>query len=844
MSTSHTAPFTIDEHAFPAVVRAGADIHEKQLLRNLQQVGADIHASFECVPTCTAVISRTPGSPVQYTCTCGYKYGGACEHVVAAMLAVNSQRAVQVGFDFEAMAREPVPVEVEPELLPTGAAEVERISTTPTPRLYLEQRDGFLLVELRFAYDDTHGSIVEFSGRDHDQEKLVVCRDGAVRRIVRSRLREIRVPDQLLDHGLEQYSRGFYTPAWDPGVWVEEDLSALSDAGFEVFGQEKLLATKVRTARPSLGVSVRADGDFFSVQLDATFDGVPASMGDVFQSVMGGTTFVRLSDGSTGRIPDEWIQRLSDVLALVESASAPLRVRRAAAPALLEALDAIAQAHMGSQAESVRAALRGFDGVTATPLPAGFAGTLRPYQQAGYDWLHFLRRFNLGGCLADDMGLGKTVQTLALLLHEHEQGTKPRTSLLVVPNSLMFNWERESKRFTPGLRILRYHGPDRKRYSHVEMAFADIVLTTYGTVLQDSDILGSIRFNYIILDESQAIKNPLSDSSQKIRRLQGMRRLALSGTPIENGLSELWSLFTFLNPGMLGTYRHFSAHFVKPIQSDPTSPRAQLLRGTIKPCVLRRTKRQVATDLPPKTETVLTCTMDGAQRTLYDITCDLCRAQLATTIHNKGIEHSHIEIVQGLLRLRQICVHPALVDTAFRGDSCKFTLLFERLDGLIADGHRVLIFSQFVTALELLRTALTAKGIRTEILTGKTTDRQGVVDRFQNDDTIPIMLISLKAGGTGLNLTAADYVVHLDPWWNPASENQASDRAYRIGQTRPVFVYKLIVRDSVEERVLLLQQSKQAVFDAVISTEASVLKQLTEDDVLRLFSTGSQVDHP
>jgi non-specific serine/threonine protein kinase len=433
------------------------------------------------------------------------------------------------------------------------------------------------------------------------------------------------------------------------------------------------------------------------------------------------------------------------------------------------------------------------------------------------------------------MGLGKTVQTLALLQNE-KRGARRRTSLLVVPRSLLFNWEREAKAFTPRLLVMRYHGPERKRYSFKEMVFADIVLTTYGTVQRDISRLNRFAFHYVILDEAQAIKNPLSGNSQKIRKLNCRYRLALTGTPVENSLNELWSLFTFLNPGMLGSYRQFSAGFAKPIAQDPTSSKAGLLKEVINPCILRRTKAQVAADLPPKTETVTYCEMEPLQRTLYEVTRDMYRSQITACIDEEGIDRSRLKIVQGLLRLRQICCHPALVDHQFDGASAKYLALQQQLDELVAEGHKVLIFSQFVSALSMLEVQLNRSGIRTAFLCGKTRDRQGVVDLFQNTPDVAAMLISLKAGGTGLNLTAADYVIHLDPWWNPAAENQASDRAYRIGQTRPVFVYKMICKESVEERVLQMQQRKQALFDAVISTEQSIFKQLSREDIVALFS--------
>lgn len=833
-SGSRFTPFSIDDHAFPAVIQAGHDLFARKDLRQIQFVGQDILATFGKSANHTAVISRKPGEPLQYTCSCGYRYGGACEHVVAAMVAVNSHQSVQVGLDFDSPPQEPD--QSPSEALP--AAPVEDVASRPIPRLYLTEHNGFFLVELRFAYADSSDTTVEFTRRDRGHDRLVTCSDGLARRFLRSKARELLQAGSLEEHKLRPYNSTHHTPAIDPREWIQSELPRLAKSGFEIFGQEQLRSCMLRDTKPTLTVRMKSEGDFFFCDMEAMFDGIRASMHEVFEAVIAGNRFVRLSDGSTGVIPEQWVQKISELLAVYESKKTelPLRFNRAKLPAVRELLDAMATRCVADQ-ESIHfeTALQRFDSVQVHKVPEDFQGSLRPYQQAGFDWFHFLQEFGLGGCLADDMGLGKTVQTLALLLGQRAKETRPRTSLLVVPTSLMFNWEREAKKFAPVLRIMRYHGPERKKYSWVEMAFADVVLTTYGTVQRDLGKIKDFVFNYVILDEAQAIKNPLSQNSQTIRKLRAKRRLALSGTPIENGLSELWSLFSFLNPGMLGTYRHFAETFLRPIQTDPASPRAGTLRKMINPCILRRTKQQVAKDLPPKTETILYSTMEPAQQALYDITRDMIRVQLKASIDTKGLDHTRIEVIQGLLRLRQICCHPTLADKNFSGKSGKFVQLDEQLDDLIADGHKVLIFSQFVSALELLAKSLHRKQIRLELLTGKTTNRQKVVDSFQENEDIPVMLISLKAGGTGLNLTAADYVIHLDPWWNPAAENQASDRAYRIGQTKPVFVYKLITRNSVEERVLQMQQSKKEIFDAVIATESSVFKQLNKDDIMELF---------
>lgn len=364
---------------------------------------------------------------------------------------------------------------------------------------------------------------------------------------------------------------------------------------------------------------------------------------------------------------------------------------------------------------------------------------------------------------------------------------------------------------------------------------ADVILTTYGTVVRDLERLRKVHFHYVILDEAQAIKNPSSKVSRAVRSLDSSFRLALSGTPIENNLSELWSLVSFLNPEMTGSYSEFVKEFIKPVEREMNEVRLDMLKKMVYPILLRRTKAQVAGDLPPKTEIVVYAEMMQRQQTVYDITRELFYGRIKDSLDRVGVEGTQLQLLEGMLRLRQICCHPRLYERAFSDDSGKFQLLEEELQDAVSEGHRVLVFSQFVTALELLRERLHCCGLPSELLTGATRDRERVVDRFQSGVGAPIFLISLKAGGTGLNLTAADYVFHLDPWWNPSVENQASDRAYRIGQTRPVFVYKLITQNSIEERVLELQEKKRLLADAIIQTESSFFKHLSRGDILHLF---------
>jgi non-specific serine/threonine protein kinase len=382
--------------------------------------------------------------------------------------------------------------------------------------------------------------------------------------------------------------------------------------------------------------------------------------------------------------------------------------------------------------------------------------------------------------------------------------------------------------------VLLYHGAGRHTYRTI-LQMADVVLTTYGTIVRDSDLFSRQKFHYVILDEAQAIKNPSSQVSRVVRTLNCLHRLALSGTPIENNLSELWAMFAFLNPGIFGSLRSFIQNFIKPIERELNDQVAGTLRKMVFPFILRRTKSQVVKELPPKNEIVVYTEMVPAQQAVYDIAKQIYYGRITEVIDRCGVEGSRIQLLEGLLRLRQICCHPKLYDSAYTDDSGKFILVEEMLLDAASEGHRVLLFSQFVKVLEMVREHCRLAGISTEILTGNTNDRQKVVDRFQAEGGATVFLVSLKAGGTGLNHTAADYVFHFDPWWNPSVENQATDRAYRIGQTKSVFVYKLITSSSIEERVLELQQKKRYLTDSIIQSETSFFKNLSREEILALF---------
>ncbi|HEY2322244.1 MAG TPA: DEAD/DEAH box helicase, partial [Thermoanaerobaculia bacterium] len=444
--------------------------------------------------------------------------------------------------------------------------------------------------------------------------------------------------------------------------------------------------------------------------------------------------------------------------------------------------------------------------------------------------LHFLREAGFGGCLADDMGLGKTVQALAMLEQLRAEGTE-RPSLVVAPRSLLFNWAAEARRFAPRLRVLEHHGTERGKNVFDD---CDLVLTTYATMRLDIKRLAETEFEYVILDEAQAIKNASSQVAKAALLLRGRHRLALSGTPIENHVGELWSLFEFLNPGLLGSMRSFNRTFAS--KTAPIESRAALARA-LRPLILRRTKEQVAPELPERTEQTLYCELEGKQRRQYDELRAHYRAALLGSVHRSGIAKSRMQILEALLRLRQAACHPGLVSVGSSDSpSAKLELLLEEVRGVVGAGHRALVFSQFTSFLRLVGEALSDKGFDYLYLDGKTRNRQELVESFQRSDGPSLFLISLKAGGLGLNLTNADYVFLLDPWWNPAVEAQAIDRAHRIGRAKPVVAYRLIARDTVEEKILELQSKKREIADSIITEDNSVLRRLEVEDLELLLS--------
>ncbi len=538
----------------------------------------------------------------------------------------------------------------------------------------------------------------------------------------------------------------------------------------------------------------------------------------------GNRSLVPLLDGGWAPLPTNWLAEHGALLReLMEARDAEGRVHRNATAALVELLENT-DAVVPQDLRRLREFLEGGEGLSEDPLPVGFDAELRPYQWVGFRWLNFLGDMLLNGILADDMGLGKTVQALAAMAHRGGQ------HLVVCPTSVIRNWEKEANRFAPMLSVNVYHGATRT------LDDSDITLTSYALLRRDLPALRERSWSYVVLDEAQAIKNSRSKTAKSAYALPSDHRMCLTGTPVENRLEELWSLLRFLMPGLLGSESSFKERFSRPIEAGDRRARAAL-RARVRPYILRRMKQQVASELPPLTEVVIRCVMSEEQRATYDGVRLMARQEVQAAIDERGERGATMRVLEALLRMRQACCDPTLLpgDAGDGVASAKLDRMEELLVDVVCDNHKALVFSQWTSLLDRAQARLDGLGIDYVRLDGSTRDRQTVIDTFQSDEGPPVFLLSLKAGGTGLNLTAADYVLHLDPWWNPAVEKQATDRAHRIGQHKPVVSCRLIAQDSVEERILELQEAKRDLADAALGTDGGFVKALTAGELRSLF---------
>jgi SNF2 family DNA or RNA helicase len=614
--------------------------------------------------------------------------------------------------------------------------------------------------------------------------------------------------------------------------WIKNHRDKLQQNGF-IIKQNTKDNKKYFVGESSINVEVKENNDWFDIFAIVRFGEYEIPFLKLRNLILRKKKEFVLPNGEIAVIPEEWFSQYTELFAFVEETdenSFELKLKKHHL-ALVQELQSgnLATVTISKKLER----LKEFEEIEDYDLPTDFNGQLRPYQKAGYNWMNFLNKYNFGGCLADDMGLGKTVQTLAMLQYQKERGAA-NASLLIMPTSLIYNWLVEAKKFAPKLKIFNYTGTNREKNVEQFEGY-DLVLTSYGTTRIDIEHLKNYYFNYIILDESQAIKNPDSNIARSVIELKSKFKLILTGTPIENSTMDLWSQMSFVNPGLLGTQSFFKNEFLNPIEKKGDEAKVKRLYAIIKPFILRRHKAQVATELPEKIENVQYCKMTDAQEKEYEKVKSHYRNMILESIEEKGVSSSQFLLLQGLTKLRQIANHPKMVIEDYEGDSGKLEDAVYMLQNALQNNHKILIFSQFVKHLSIFREYLNKEKIDYAYLDGTTKDRQGQVDNFQNNPDLKVFLISLKAGGLGLNLTAADYVFILDPWWNPAIEAQAVDRAYRIGQKNTVFTYKFITTNSVEEKILNLQKNKQKLANDLITTEESFVKNLSKEDIASIF---------
>jgi hypothetical protein len=694
-----------------------------------------------------------------------------------------------------------------------------RVIGTPKPRIHIKapvagsssleanvvfDYDGVMIRLTQRAaefYDKRHGKLVQIDATFHQQCEELLFSLGVKRR----------------------QGYGESTLALSPKK-LPALVAQLIHSGWHVEADGKIYRTGSK-----FNFSVVSGLDWFELQGKAHFDQTSIDLPQLIQALRAGQTTIVLDDGTLGVIPEAWLRRFSGLAELATAEDGAIKFGRSQVGLLDALLAEQGEINVDDKFAAARDSLRAFDRIQPQEPPGGFVGTLRPYQKLAQGWFEFLRQLGFGGCLADDMGLGKTIQVLSLLEHRRELKSGP--SLIVVPRSLIFNWIAEARKFAPAIRVLdQSHTQRRKGTEH--LADFDLVLTTYGTLRRDAAFLKDFEFDYVILDEAQAIKNADTEASKAVRLLQGRHKLALSGTPIENHLGELWSLFDFLNPGMLGRIGRFSG-----LAQDANADERKLLAAAVRPFILRRTKKQVAPELPERIEQTIVVELDADQRKTYDELREYYRQTLLNKIDTEGIGKSQIVILEALLRLRQAACHPGLIDKARISEpSAKLDELLTRLSSAIASGERVLVFSQFTSLLSIVKLRLKEAKIDFLYLDGKTKNRQELVDEFQSGNGPSIFLISLKAGGVGLNLTAARTVYLLDPWWNPAVEAQAIDRTHRIGQQQTVFATRLITADTVEQKVLELQAKKKGLADAIVNADNAGISSLTREDLELLLA--------
>lgn len=730
----------------------------------------------------------------------------------------------------------PVAKEYSVQFMNVHKQEVKNM--VPESSILLKERGEYLLFQPVFRY-------LSYQVRKGDPDKIIVPSEDKILLIHRN----LEAEQAFLKKVENLHSQFIKTADSDvlalkgadalKNNWFFLFVDAIKDLQIQVEGLPTLKNFRFNTAKPSTKIYISSHTDWFDAKVEIHFGDQKVTVADVKKALANKQQYVPLSDGSLGILPEEWLRKYSLLFKVGEGKAQNIKLSKYHISVIEDLYDQRNEEELFFKLEEKYEKLKQLHTIRQIEPPEHLLPILRPYQTSGFQWLNYLREVEWGGILADDMGLGKTIQALSFLHHlKVQQGSIK--ALVVCPTTLMFNWQNEIKKFTPKLKYYTHHGGTRSQAQLLEED-AEVIITTYGTLRSDIKHFIEIQFDYVILDESQAIKNPNSKVTKAACLLQTRNRLCLSGTPLQNNTFDIFAQMNFLNPGMLGTMDHFKQEFAIPIDKFGEKEQKEHLRKILFPFILRRTKEQVARDLPEKQEMILYCDMGKEQRDIYDAFRNDFRDRILGVVDTQGIHKSQLTILQGLMKLRQICDSPAIMRDSEGDKYPNVSVKLEELGREITENisnHKALVFSQFLGMLSLIKEKMEELGIEYAYFDGSSSaaEREKEINRFQNNESCRVFLISLKAGGVGLNLTAADYVYIVDPWWNPAVEQQAIDRTHRIGQTKNIFAYRMICTDTVEDKIIQLQERKRALAKDLISDEEGFMKSLTREDVEYLFS--------
>lgn len=705
-----------------------------------------------------------------------------------------------------------------------------------TSQVYISEQDDYIIFQPQVVYDNNVTVLLSSNAnslyKNEETGELVEY------------VRNIELENDFLNiiaslhpnFNAQISSKFFYLHIDDftNNLWFYKFFDKLNAQNIEIYGLKDLKNFKYSPHKGKISTSIKSGQDWFDVDINLSFGDYNVSIADIKKAVINKQKYIQLKDGSVGIMPEEWINKLEKYFRNGTVKNDKLEISKLRYSVIDELFDNIDDAKIIEELAEKRKRIYEFKEINKTTVPKQIKAELRHYQKEGVNWINFLDEMKWGGILADDMGLGKTLQILTFIQQIIIKDKTP--NLIIVPTTLLFNWKAEIEKFAPQIKAFYHYGVDRNKTTK-EFNKYHIIFTSYGVLLRDIENLSKFQFNYLILDESQAIKNPASHRFKASNLIKAKNRIALTGTPIENNTFDLYAQMSFVNPGIFGSINNFKQNYSTPIDKDGNEVIANELQKIINPFVLRRTKEKVAKELPAKTEGIIYCEMEPEQQKIYDTYRNEYRNKLLGNIAEQGIGKSKMMVLEGLTRLRQICDSPSLIsDVNFTNQSIKVKEIINNITHRTVN-HKVLVFSQFVGMLSLIKTELDKLNISYEYLDGKNniTQRENSVSNFQTDDDLRVFLISLKAGGTGLNLTAADYVYIVDPWWNPAVENQAIDRCYRIGQEKKVFAYRMICKNTVEEKILDLQAKKKKIASDIIQTDENIMKSLTVNDIKDLF---------